>query len=170
MQLLVNPTSYQNAQLLITKKVHRIFVGTKEFSVRNSCLLTIEEIGELVKNKNQTEIIILVNKLFFEFELEKLEQYILAISKLNIDGIMYADYAVNQILFENNLNHIHQIYNPDTLVTNYEQFPFYLQNNIHEVSLARELTGTNIVKCIENKKEMKVQVQVGGYGLMLQSR
>ncbi|MDR2829384.1 MAG: U32 family peptidase, partial [Mycoplasmataceae bacterium] len=124
---------------------------------------------ELVSNKKNTKIIVLVNKIFFDFDLIELEKYLVELTKLNIDGIVYADYAVNQILFEHNIS-IHQIYNPETLVVNYGQIPFYLDNGISEICLAREINGNNIKDIIENKKTMKIQVQVSGYSYMMWSR
>jgi putative protease len=169
MELLVNPTSYSNALELIKLGVHQICVGTKEFSLRNNCLLTIKQIEELIKNKKQTKILILVNRLYFDPELPELAKYILAISKLNIDGIIFSDFGINQICFENNLK-VNLIYNPETLVTNFGQFDFYKENNIGEVALARELNVNQIKEIASNKKDMKIQVQVGGHALMMHSR
>ncbi|GMO13721.1 MAG: hypothetical protein Ta2E_03400 [Mycoplasmoidaceae bacterium] len=169
MELLVNPTSYPNALKLIVLGVHSICVATKQTSVRNSCNLSLEEIGELVKNKKQTKIIILINKIFFEEDLKELEKYIVDICKLDIDGIIYADYAVNQILFEHKIK-VNQIYNPETLVVNYGQIPFYKDNGINEICLARELNGLNIIEILKHKQKMKIQVQVSGYSYMMWSR
>jgi collagenase-like PrtC family protease len=166
MELLINPASYKNAIKLIALKVHQIFIGTNEFSTRNACILSIKEIEQLCKNKKQTKILILINKVFFETDIPKLEKYLLTITKLNIDGVIYADFAVNQILFEHKIK-IYQIYNPETLVVNYGQLPFYKDNHINEVSLARELSGFNIVEILKHKSEMHIQLQVSGYSYMM---
>ncbi|GHU26840.1 hypothetical protein FACS1894152_2280 [Bacilli bacterium] len=169
MELLVNPASYSNALELISLGVHQICVGTKEFSLRNNCLLTIKQIEELIKNKKQTKILVLINRLYFDPELDALTEFILEISKLKIDGIIFSDFAVNQICFENNA-HVNLIYNPETLVTNYGQFNFYLENNISEVALARELNVNQIKEIGVNKGDMKIQLQVSGHALMMHSR
>ncbi|GHU48229.1 hypothetical protein FACS1894218_4550 [Bacilli bacterium] len=169
MELLVNPASYSNALELINLGIHQICVGTKEFSLRNNCLLTIKQIEELTKNKKQTKVLVLVNRLYFDPELNELTKFILEINKLNIDGIIFSDFAVNQICFENDLK-VNLIYNPETLVTNYGQFDFYLQNNISEVALARELNAHQIKEIAANKNGMKLQLQVGGHALMMHSR
>jgi collagenase-like PrtC family protease len=168
-ELLVNPTSYTNALKLIEMSVHQLYVGEKQFSTRNSCDFNLEQIKNLVENKKNTKILVLINKLFFEPEIEELEKYIIELSKFNIDGIIFADYAVNQIVYEQKLN-IKLIYNPDTLVVNYGQFEFYKQNNISEVSLARELNAKQTLEIIKNKKDMYVQMQVCGYMFMMHSR
>jgi collagenase-like PrtC family protease len=167
----INPTSYRNAIELINLNVDRITIGQPEFSLRNSCYLSIEETKELLKNKKNTKVIVLVNKIFFDTELQKLEQYLLEISKLDIDGIEFADYAVLQILYENNLSkNIYTIYNPETLVVSYQQFPFYLDNDIDEVFIAREINQLQINEIGHNKNNMKIGMQACGYSYMMQSR
>jgi putative protease len=117
MELLVNPASYSNAIDLIKLKVHKINVGTRAFSIRNNCCLTLEQIEKLVAQKSSTKIFVLINKLFFEPEIKLLENFLLEICKLNIDGIIFSDMGIPQILFEHHIN-VNLIYDPDTLVCN----------------------------------------------------
>jgi putative protease len=117
MELLVNPASYSNAIDLIKLKVHQINVGTREFSIRNNCNLTLDEIEELVAQKNTTKVFVLINKFFFEPQIKSLEKFLLKICKLNIDGIIFSDMAVPQILFEHQIM-MNLVYDPDTLVCN----------------------------------------------------
>jgi collagenase-like PrtC family protease len=169
MELLVNPASYSNAVDLIKLNVHQISVGVKQFAHRNNCELNIEQIKSLTAIKNKTKILILVNKFFFEQDVSNLQTFLMQISQLNIDGIIFSDMAVAQLCFENNIM-TKLIYNPDTLVCNWGQFPFYLQNNISEVSLARELNAKEIKEIVANKINMKIQLQVAGYALVMHSR
>jgi putative protease len=169
MELLVNPTSYANALTLIELGVHQIFIGDNQFCVRNNCHVTLQQIKKLVESKKNTKILVLINRFFFDPELPKLEEYLIALNKIKIDGIIFNDFAVNQICHEKKIL-IPLTYNPETLVTNYEQFPFYLQNNIQEVSLARELNFREIQEIGANKNEMKVQIQVSGCTYMMHSR
>jgi putative protease len=169
MELLVNPTSYSNALKLIDLNVHQIFIGDNQFCVRNNCNLSLKEIKLITENKKNTKIIILINKFFFDYELIDLENYLIALSKMSVDGIMFSDMAVNQICYEQKIS-IPLIYNHETLVTNSEQFPFYLKNDITEVSLARELKHQEIEQIVQSKKEMKTQIQVSGYGYIMHSR
>jgi putative protease len=166
MKLLTNPCSYSNAIDLIKKGVDAISVGESSFSAKNSNDLSFVEIKKILKEKKKTKVFILVNKFFFDTDLVRLEKYLLKICKENIDGIIYSDYAVNQILFENKIL-INQIYNPETLVVSYGQFDFYKKNSINEVSLAREISSSNIKKILDNKNKMKVQIQVCGYSYMM---
>jgi putative protease len=80
-------------------------------------VLDIQEIKSLLANKNQTKVLILVNKFFFEPEILELEIFLVEISKLDIDGVIFSDMAIPQICYENKLR-IDLIYDPDTLVCN----------------------------------------------------
>jgi putative protease len=169
MELLVNPTSYANALELIALGAHQLAVGTKQFSTRNSCDVNLTEIAQLTKLKKQTKILVLVNRFFFDPQLKDLEEYLESLSHLPIDGIIFSDMAINQICFELKIN-IPLIYNPETLVTNYDQFPFYLDNKITEVVLARELQQREIAEMGAHKDLMHIQVQVSGYAYVMHSR
>jgi putative protease len=169
MELLVNPASYSNALTLIKLGVHQIFLGDNQFCTRNNCHVTLKQLQALVQQKKNTKVLVLVNRFFFEPEIKALEDYLMALNKIAIDGIIFADFAVNQICYEKQLT-LRLIYNPETLVTNYEQFPFYQANNIQEVALARELNHNEIRTIATHKRQMRTQVQAAGYAYMMHSR
>jgi collagenase-like PrtC family protease len=169
MELLVNPASYSNALELINLGVHQIFVGDNQFCVRNNCHITLDQLKTLCSSKRNTKVIVLVNRFFFEQDLIDLDKHLIALSKIQVDGIIFGDFAIKQICHERKIN-IPLIYNPETLICNYEQFPFYIENGIQEVSLARELNHHEIKDMCANKNQMKLQVQVAGYAYMMHSR
>lgn len=169
LQLLVNPINFNNAKALIDLGVHQIFVGIKNFSTYCECLLSINEIKQLIKQKNKTKIYVNINKYFFEHEIKELQDLLVALSNLSIDGIIFSDFAIPQILFEKNIK-IYLIYNPETLITNYGQFDFYLKNNINEVCLARELQKSEIQEMAKHKNKIKIQIQACGYSFVMQSK
>jgi putative protease len=169
MELLVNPTSYANAIDLIEMGTHQLCVGDNHYCVRNNCHLTLEQIEILIKNKKQTKILILVNRFYFDPELDELTNYLICLSKLEVDGLIFGDFAINQICLEQKIK-IPLIYNPETLVTNYDQFSFYLENGINEVALVRELQVNELKEIGQNKNKMKIQVQVSGFAYVMHSR
>lgn len=146
-----------------------MFVGVKKFSTYCECLLSIKEIQKLCKNKHKTKIYININRYFFEHEINDLQKLLKSIINLDIDGIIFADFAIPQILFELKIK-TYLIYNPETLITNYGQFYFYFKNNINEVCLARELQKNEIQEISNNRNKMKIQMQVCGYSFIMQSR
>jgi putative protease len=169
LQLLVNPINFNNAKSLIDLGVHKIFIGIKNYSIYCECLLSIDEIKKLIKYKNKTKVYVNINKYFFEHEIHDLQKLLLSLSKIKIDGIIFSDFAIPQILFENKIK-TYLIYNPETLITNYGQFDFYLKNDINEVCLARELNKNEISEIAKNKNRMKIQIQVCGYSFIMESR
>jgi putative protease len=169
MQLLVNPINFINALKLIKLGVHQLYVGSKLFSLRNNCNLSINSLKRLVENKTKTKIIILINKIIQEDEIKSLEQYILSICKLNIDGIMFTDYAVAQIIYEHKIK-INLIYFSPTLTTNYGQIDFFESNKINEIVLSNELNKIEIKDICKHKSKVKIQLQVFGHVHVMNSK
>jgi collagenase-like PrtC family protease len=124
LQLLVNPINFKNAKALINLGVDQLFVGLKNFSIHCECHLSLNEIKKLVKIKNVTKIFININRYFFENEINALTKILLQIAQINIDGIIFSDFAIPQILHEHKIKK-RLTYNPETLVNNYGQFDFY---------------------------------------------
>jgi putative protease len=169
LQLLVNPVNLNNAFALIKMGVHQIFIGIKNFSIHCNCLISIVELKKILQRKNKTKIFININRYFFESEIKMLESLLVEITKLNIDGIIFNDFAIPQILFEKNISS-YLIYNPETLVTNFGQFDFYLKNRINEVSISREVKKDEISKMCNKNNGIKIQMQVSGYPLIMHSK
>jgi len=169
MILITQASSIENAYELIKLNAPAISLALKDFSVRSNYYFTIEQISKLVKNKNKTKIYICINKIFFDPELVSLTSAIKKICKLKIDGIIYTDLGVNQILYENKIK-IEQIYDSITLATNYGQFPFYKKNDISIVFLPTQLSSKNVYECCKNKKNIKLGLQVAGHEYMMWSR
>jgi putative protease len=170
MQLLVTPVNYKNAIDLISLNTPIIAIGTKKFCERTNCYFSIKEIKKIISIKKNTKIYILINRIFFEKQISNLEKYLLDIVSLNkIDGIIFSDYSVPQILFEHKIK-INLCYNPETLVTNYCQFNFFKKNNINNVFLSRELNKKQVFDICSKKQKMKIFIQASGYAFMMQSR
>jgi collagenase-like PrtC family protease len=146
-----------------------LVVGIAGFSNRSACNFSLEQIKELVNNKKDTKIYLMINKNFFDPELPGLEKLLIDVCKLDIDGIMFADYAVPQILFENKIN-TYLIYNPETLNVNRGKIDWFVDNNINEICLAREINKREMFDISNNKKTIKTQVQGCGYAFMMDSR
>lgn len=172
MKLYICPTDINSIKNYIkTDSIQAIVVGLKDFSSQNNCILTIDEIKELKKttDDNKKELILQLDNFVFEKEIKDLTKALLDIERIGVCAIMFSDFAINQIHYENNMK-TKLIYDGKTLVTNYFQFPFYLKNNIKEVVLANELSGKQVLDICLNKKDMKVIKQSSGYANMMRSR
>lgn len=169
MKVIVSPANYQNTLDLIKLNINYLIIGQEHFSVRKNYNFSNQELKDIVANKNNSKILVLINRTFFEEDIESLTKYLLDLSKLNIDGIIFSDFAVVQICKEQNLS-FEFFYNPETLVTNYGQFEFYLKNKINNVFISRELRLNEVTKILENKNQINIGMQCSGYSFMMESK
>lgn len=154
---------------LAKNNIDNIIVGLRGFSCRFNNYFDNDEIKELIKNKRNSKITVCINDIFFEDKIPSLEKAIKELVNLKVDSIMFHDFAVAQIVKENNYN-IELHYNPETLVTSYGQFDFYKRNKIDSVSIASELTTNEVKKIIQNKNGINTFVKVYGLGFVMHSR
>lgn len=167
--LSVTCSNYELAIKLIDLNVDNIIIGLKNFSTRFNDYFSLEEIEKICNNKKNTKISICLNIFFFEQDILKLEIILIALSKLNIDSIIFNDYAIAQIVYEKNLK-LNLHYNSETLNVNYGQIDFFSDNKINKITLANELTIQEIKKIAQNKKDVKLEIQIFGLGFIMYSR
>ncbi|KEZ22530.1 U32 family peptidase [Ureaplasma diversum] len=164
MKLVFTPTSYQNALDLIALKVDYIAVGSNQFATRNCFDCDLETLKQLIANKQETKIIVNVNAWFFDADLDALEAYLKELNKLEIEFVIFSDYAVAELVYENKLNLVLH-YNSETTVTSAAQFDWFTENNILSVSLARELFFGEL-KAISMNNTAKLKLMIQGHGLL----
>ena len=164
MKLVTMPYDYEQALDFIKNQVDCLLIGHKDFSLRVTNYFSWKEIEKIAFNKNKSKIFLLVNQIFFENNLKKLTNDLKKINTLPIDGIYFQDYAVPQLVKENKLN-INLIYHPETIVTSYGQFPFFVKNNIKHIVLSRELFKSEIKTICKNKPK-KFSLEIQGHGLL----
>lgn len=170
MKIIVSPGNYNEAITLIQNNVDVLLLGNNKFAVRNVFDCSLESIKKLIKIKKNTEIWINLNAFFYEPQITELEKYLEELSKLNVDRIIFNDFAVPQINDEKKLN-LKLHYDPNTLITSYGQFEFYVENNFKSVSLSNELFFAEIKTILENKLEsLEICIQIHGFSLIMHSR
>ncbi|GAA5414555.1 U32 family peptidase [Ureaplasma ceti] len=170
MKIISSPADYQNALDLINHHTDVLLVTDSQFGVRNVYDCSLEDLKKIVANKQQTQIWVAVNAFFYEQDLEALTNYLKELAKLNIDKVVFNDYAVPQIDFEENLN-LNLHYDPNTLVTSYGQFEFYLENNFKSASLANELFLPEVLTMLKNKPAgLELALQAHGFVFIMHSR
>ena len=79
-----------------------IMVGYKNFNSLNVLEVDIEEIKKLRQTSNK-ELYISFNQLIHDDKINEVENILKELSLLNIDGLLYDDLGVLQIVKENNL-------------------------------------------------------------------
>ena len=174
-KIIITANNYDNAINILntnSKYLKAIIVGYEKFSDCINSKLSIKEINNLIliAHKQGVEIYMLIDSFIYEDQINELEQLIKTTAEIKIDGIIFNDFAINQICYENKI-HIKLIYNPKTLVTNYGQFDFYLKNNINSVVLPNELLLNEILEmgdnCQINNKKIEIIKQVSGYSMIM---
>lgn len=170
MKLISSPANYQNALDLIDNHLDVLLLTDSQFGVRNVYDCKLDDLKKIVDNKKNTQIWVNVNAFFYEQDLDNLTKYLKELSKLKIDRVVFNDYAIPQIDFEENLN-LPLHYDPNTLVTSYGQFDFYVENNFKSVSLANELFLPEVLSILKNKPQnLELSLQANGFVFIMHSR
>ncbi|MCQ3907723.1 MAG: U32 family peptidase [Mycoplasmoidaceae bacterium] len=167
MKLWVNPVGFEHAKkIIVNKNVDYVIVGIGgKLSTRNTCLLTLEQIGQI----NSPKLAVSLNNLYVDDQLNELTNVLKQLKEINVRNIIFTDFAVKQICDEITYQP-EFIYNSETLITNYSQLPFYKEHGLNEVVLPRELFLPEILEFCKFKSNVKLQMQAEGYGLMMHSK
>lgn len=137
--------------------------GLLNFSSGYHNELSIEEIKELRKTYTG-ELFIAVNKNMFNSELKELEDKLIELDKLDINGIFFYDISVlsihNRLKLKTPL-----VWNQTHMVTNYNTCNYYYDKGCTYGVIASEITLDEINE-ISKKTKMKLFVNVLGYQVM----
>ncbi|MCF0217872.1 MAG: U32 family peptidase [Malacoplasma sp.] len=167
--LFVTCCNFKLATQLDKYQIDYIIVGIKDFSTRFNNYFDLETLSNLKQSLKYSKLCVCLNNIYSEFDISGLEKLLVKLDELKVDLVMFSDFAVAQIVDEKKLN-LELHYNPETLVTSYGQFDFYLENKINKVNIATELTLSEVKKICENKKQMFVTIKGFGLGFIMHSR
>ncbi len=135
------------------KNVQRVLIGNEKFSNRVPKNCSIEDIKNVceIANEYEKKVFVTVTKIFHENELDDLKEYLLEISNLGIDGIVFSDFAVYEFVQELDYK-LELSYSTDTTITNSSFSDLAYDFNIQDVFLAKEITLNEIIEINELKK------------------
>ena len=171
-KLLVSANDFDNFQSLCKDtQVDGIIIGIKTISNKTNYKYNLKDLDKLIglaKSTNK-ELYVNIDGHIHEKELDNLINVLECLNKLEIKNIIFNDYAIAQISYENKYQ-FNLIYNSQTLITNYGQLEFYSKNNINNVFIPNELTRYELVDFGKNKNNVKLFRQVSGYQFMMESR
>lgn len=125
--------------------------------------ISIEEIKELRKEYDG-ELFIAINKNIFNSELKDLEDILIELDKIKIDGILFYDLAILSIVKRLKLS-INLVWNQTHMVTNYNTCNYFYDKGCKYGVIASEITLEEINEICKNTK-MKFFVNVMGYQVM----
>lgn len=125
-------------------------IGLKDFSI-NYQEYTIEEIKKLKEDYPNIELFISLNKNIFNNDLDKLENILIELNKIDIKGLLFYDLAILSIVKNNNLN-IPLVWAQEHMTTNYNTCNYYYDKGVEYVSLSSEITVSEIKEIKDNSK------------------
>ena len=138
----------------------------KDYSMDYDVKFTIEEI-ESLRNINK-KCFIVINRMFFESDLDNLDKILTRIATMNIDGVLYYDDAILELKIENNYN-INLYISKNYMMTNSDTINFYHRYGVKGVVLSNEITLDEIKMIRENTKLEIMQLLIG-YPVVATSR
>ena len=128
-----------------------VIIGQQVFSNRFNHYFNNDELNTIIDIciKLNLEIYININDIIFEEDLNALEEYLLYINNLNINGILYNDISIYHLAKKYNfINKL--IYNPDTLMSNSYDINTYLNKGLKSVMISKEITLDEINYILNN--------------------
>ncbi len=138
----------------------------EDYSMDYEVKFTIEEI-ESLRNINK-KCFIVINRMFFENDLDNLDKILSKIAAMNVDGVLYYDDSILELKIENNYN-INLYINKNYMMTNSSTINFYHKYGVKGVVLSNEITLDEIKMIRENTK-LEIMQLVIGYPVVATSR
>jgi len=135
----------------INLDVDAVIIGYKDFNSLNVLELDINEIKELREYYNR-ELYISFNQLIHEDKISLVKEILEELSKININGLLFDDLGILQIVKENNLN-INLIWSNTHQVTNYMTINNYEKIGVKGALISPDITLSEIIEIKDNVKE-----------------
>jgi len=132
----------------INLKVDAIIIGFKDFNSLNVLELDIDEIKELRKDYNK-ELYISFNKLIHDNKIELVKKILCELNELDINGLLFDDLGVLQLVKENNLK-INLIWSNTHQVTNYITINNYDKMGVKGALVSPDITLSETIEIKEN--------------------
>lgn len=148
------------------KNVAHILVGNNNWTIRTPKSFDLEEIEDIVANSSH-QIYVPITKLIHNFEILELEKYLFSLEKIGVNGVIFSDFSVLELVKAHNLS-LKLIYNTETTITNYYFSQMTKELGIEGIELAKEITLEEAVKINEQKVNM-VGYCIHGHVYMYQS-
>ena len=153
----------------LEQNIDGFFLGIEKFSINFNSYVKEEDLKDTIdyiKNNNK-EVYISFNKLFLQKDVDKITKLLLKINELNVDGVIFCDAAIYEIVKENGLN-INLIIDSYHVINNYKTFDFWLKKGVKKGILSTEITINEMIE-INNKSDMKFGSYLYGYLNMVTS-
>lgn len=153
MKYLLNVTK-EDELIHLNDKVDGYILANEEFSINYNYYVKDDMMRQTINylSENKKEIFVLLNKNIHNNKIEKLKEYLIFISTLEIDYLIYHDLAILNIVKEEGLN-IKLIYGANMYVTNYNIINFY-KDDIEGAVISSEIIREDIKLIKENTSKL----------------
>lgn len=137
-ELIITPKNLR--EINFYKKADGYLLGSDNFCVRYNHSYSISELKEANKiiKELHKKIYINVNKIFQEFELTNLKEYLLFLKDLEVDGIFFSDFGVLKICQELGIKNKCILYH-ETYPLNTNDLEVILSFNVQGVIISKEV-------------------------------
>lgn len=152
MKYIVHLNDMEMIEPLAKRQIEGVTIGTDHYSSGGILTCSIEQIKQLTKCINgRMKVYILVNRLFHQHEIEGLKLFLKALMKCSIDGIVFQDFGVLNIVQELQASY-QTVYAPDTLNTNHQTLNSISMLGVNQFLLAGQLHYDEVEAIIKNTK------------------
>lgn len=135
-------------------------IALKDYSI-NYQEYSIDEIAKLRKDYPNIEIFVSVNKNIFNSDLLDLEEKLISLNEIKINGLFFYDLSVLALCKKNNLT-IPLVWSGEHMTTNYNTCNYYLEKGCQYAYLSSEIT-TDEIKEIQKNSKIKLISFFFGY-------
>ncbi|MBP3634988.1 MAG: U32 family peptidase [Bacilli bacterium] len=148
--IIISFPDVKNFKFFMENNVDGFLVGIKGFSENFNYLLKQSELNKIckiLKEKNK-KIYIMLNKVYFNHEMDGLKLLLYKISKLEVNAVIFSDMAVFNIVKENKLD-INIIWS-SKLVTNFRTINFLEKRGLNGFLCSSEITIDEFINIAKN--------------------
>ena len=168
-KLIVIPKTIKQVYDLISFCDGYVF-GIKNLSVNMPVYYDLSELIEVIKylKDNDKKVFISLNKNLHNKDLKNIEDCLIELNNLNIDGVLYYDIGIVNMKKRLNLN-FDLIWSQEHLATNYSTCNYWYNFGVKYAYLSSELT-LNEILTIKKETKMGLFINVLGYLPMFTSK
>lgn len=161
-KIMVIPKNRKMIDNLISKS-DAFLIGIENLSVNLPTYYTISEVKEIVEflNNNNKQVFISLNVNIRNNNLELLEETMLKLNDMKIDGVLYYDMAVLNLWKKHQLKY-DLVWSQEHFATNYDTCNYYNSLGVKYGLLSTEITLDEVKDIVKNTK-MSLILPVFGY-------
>ena len=147
--------------------VDGFIIGIKDMCVNTNFCIDMNEL-DLLKNINDKDIFISINKNMHNKDLKLIKEILLKLNNYNIKGVLYYDVGVLNIYNKLDLNY-DLVWSQEHLSTNYNTINYWNSFGVNYAYISSDITEEEMIKITQNTKA-SLMVNLFGYLPMFVSK